>query len=87
MKVKNVIGFDVSKETLDVAICKGEQIVKQLKINNKTSEIKKAMKHLEREGYLAKESLCCMENTGIYNNLLLKHLQCSGYKIWVENAV
>ena len=64
MKVKNVIGFDVSKETLDVAICIGEQIVKQLKINNKTSEIKKAMKLLEMEGYLVKESLCCMENTG-----------------------
>jgi transposase len=87
MKVNNVIGFDVSKETLDVAICKGEQIVKQLKIKNRISEIKKSMKQLEREGYLAKESLCCMEHTGIYNNLLLQHLQLAGYLIWVENAV
>lgn len=87
MKAKNVIGFDVSKETLDVAVCREEQIVKQLKINNKTSEIKKAMKQLEAEGYLAKESLCCMEHTGIYNNLLLKYLQLAGYLIWVENAV
>lgn len=87
MKVNYVIGFDVSKETLDVAICRREQIVKQLKINNKTSEIKKAMKQLETEGYLAKESLCCLEHTGIYNNLLLNFLHQSGYLIWVENAV
>jgi transposase len=52
-----------------------------------TSDIKKAVKHLEKEGYLIEEFLCCMENTGIYNNLLLKHFLCAGYQIWVANAV
>lgn len=87
MKVNNVIGFDVSKETLDLAICNGDRIVKELKIKNVASEIKKALKHLEREGYLPAETLCCMEYTGIYNTLLLHYLHQTGYLIWVEKAV
>jgi transposase len=86
MKIINFFGIDVSKDTLDIAIMRGGIVVKQLKIKNQNKEIKRLFNLLLKEGFLKEESLCCMEHTGIYNNLLLSYFHSTGYSVCVESA-
>jgi transposase len=86
MKISNFLGIDVSKDTLDIAILRGGNLIKQLKIKNQVKEIKRTFILLRKEGFLEEETLCCLEHTGIYNNLLLSFFHKSGYMVCVESA-
>src|SRR5258705_7739924 len=86
MKFRHFLGIDVSKQTLDICILRDGKIVKQLRIKNLSREIRKTFSRLQKEGFAIEETLCCMEHTGIYNNLLLFYFQELGYTVWVESA-
>src|SRR6478735_2074012 len=86
MKFVNFLGVDVSKETLDIGIVRDGKTVRELQVKNSVKEIKKGFEQLQKEGFKVNETLCCMEHTGIYNNLLISYFQKESYTVWVESA-
>lgn len=90
--VINFIGLDVSKHTLDVALIRVVQGVKQpaisFVVDNTTAGLKEFKSILKQYCVpLNTKSLLVIENTGLYHRLLFNF--CTHYKIpiCVENAV
>ena len=88
MKLKHYVGIDVSKATLDFAVCREGQILHQLQCENNKKGIAKAVKELRQLADFAMTStVFCMEYTGIYNNHLLDYLLSCKAAIWLESAI
>jgi len=88
MKYVYFIGVDVSKNTLDLALRKGKELISHEKIGNDLASIKKYLKCLKAQlGLTLDNTLFCMEHTGIYNNPLLYHLHRVGGNVWLESAI
>ena len=88
MELKHYVGIDVSKLTLDFAICSDGKIILQLQCENNKKGIVKAVKQLRQlPDFAMTTSLFCMEYTGIYNNHLLDYLLSSKSHIWLESAL
>ena len=88
MQIKNFIGIDVSKNTLDVSVVNAEgNVIYYLCISNNSKAIKATfisfMKHYKID---FDESVFCMEYTGIYNLPLVKWLQTQQANIWMESG-
>lgn len=81
MKIKEVIGIDVSKLTLDLCIhTRGAQGV----FENNPEGIQKMAAWSLRESGMTKESLLFVfEHTGIYSHLLIRYLGDNGYLFYV----
>lgn len=88
MEIKHFIGVDVSKNTLDIAVVADAKKQLHYQIKNTAKDIKAFLPRLlyEAKATIA-DTVFCMEYTGIYNNLLIRHLQAQGGKIWMESAV
>ena len=82
------IGIDVSKKTLDITILdsQGKQIYYE-RIANESKSIKSCFSSFMKQ-YKAiyKESVFCMEYTGIYNLPLVKWLKNQSANIWMESG-
>lgn len=91
MKYRFYIGVDVSKGTLDVALLDKEQNeeVHHLKVMNDDEGIGEMIAWLKssKQGFTLKQSLFCMESTGLYCYPLLQFLYQNEIPVWVENAV
>ena len=88
MELKHYVGIDVSKATLDFAVCADGKIIHQLQCENNKKGIVKAIKELRQlENFGMTTSLFCMEYTGIYNNHLLEYLLSCKSHIWLETAL
>lgn len=88
MELKHYVGIDVSKLTLDFAVCSEGKIVLQLQCENNKKGIVKVIKQLRQiEGFAMTTSVFCMEYTGIYNNHLVDYLLSSKSHIWLEPAL
>lgn len=88
MELKHYVGIDVSKLTLDFAVCMEGKIILQLQCENNKKGIVKAVKQFRQiEGFAMTTSLFCMEYTGIYNNRLLEYLLSCKSHIWLETAL
>src|SRR5690349_439816 len=88
MELKHYVGIDVSKATLDFAVCSEGNIILQLQCENNKRGIIKLVKQLrELDGFAMTTSVFCMEYTGIYNNHLLDYLLSSKSHIWLESAL
>jgi transposase len=82
------LGVDVSKNTLDITLLQGSKKLDYRQIENTIGAISQYLKVLKQEfGCKFKESLVCMEYTGIYNNLLLQVGHKKGLPIWLESAM
>ena len=69
MQIKNFIGIDVSKKTLDITILdsQGKQIYYE-KIGNDNKSIKSRFTAIMRSfGIIFTEVVFCLEYTGVYN--------------------
>lgn len=87
MQFDYLIGIDVSKATLDFAVLKANQILFHQQVSNDKKGIAEFLKQLRQQTKAAiKQCLFCMEQTGIYNNPLLKALHEQSALIWVERA-
>lgn len=88
MQINNFMGIDVSKKTLDFCLVQNGSKVLSITIANVPIEIKKCVSELLKHspGGL-KETVFCMEHTGIYNLPLVKHLQGLGANIWLESGL
>src|SRR4029079_19682638 len=75
MELKHYVGIDVSKATLDFAVCKEGNIILQLQCENNKKGIFKAVKQFRQlDGFSMTTTVFCMEYTGIYSNHLLEYL-------------
>lgn len=86
---KSIVGIDVSKKTLDIAV--GENApnakVTKLCITNNLKGYDKLTAWLTEQGMKFSQVLICLENTGIYHRLLVEYLQSKEAFVWVETPV
>jgi transposase len=88
MKVENVVGIDVSKETLDFALVRNGNNIFHCQASNDQSGIKAVIKKLKKEfNCNLSTSLFCMEHTGIYNQHLLDLFEKKKLKLWLESSM
>ncbi|WP_162055341.1 IS110 family RNA-guided transposase [Pontibacter pamirensis] len=84
-----ILGVDVSKDSLDVCLagCSDGRMLHQ-KFNNNTSGFKRMKAWLKQQGCEAgKETLCCMEHTGLYTRQLVHDLLARDVRVWMESAL
>jgi transposase len=88
MEFKHYVGIDVSKRTLDFAVCENGKVIFTTQCENNKKGIGNVIKQLRKlDDFRMTSSVFCMEYTGIYNNHLLEHLiSCKG-SIWMESAM
>lgn len=85
-QIKNVVGIDISKLTLDSAVIKDlnkHQMEHQVFINDRKG-FNIFWKYLEELHVDPKETLFCLEYTGIYGVALLSYLNKKECLIWME---
>jgi len=88
MQIKQFIGIDVSKETLDLSVVINGNAVSHYCVLNNTRQIKSVVnKIMKTFGSSYEETIFCMEHTGLYNLPLVKWLHANGCKIWLESGV
>jgi transposase len=88
MQIKNFIGIDISKNTLDMTLLdsQGKQLDYQ-QIENSPKQIKSSLSGLfKRFKIRTQETVFCMEYTGVYNLPLVKHLNDLKALIWMESG-
>jgi len=79
-----VVGIDVAKEKLDVAIFNGKEFISKIYANTKEG-IEKLMKDVETKAI--EEVHFAMEATGSYNTKVLYALSKQGYPVYVLNPI
>lgn len=84
MKFKNIIGIDIGKNLIDFSFLENGE--KKL-IGHVENSVKKLNLFFIDLKIDVKETLFCMEHTGIYNFHLLSVLQSHGANIWLENPI
>ncbi len=84
MKFKNIIGIDTGKKSIDFSFLENGE--KKL-LGQVENSIKKISTFLIGLKVNFKETLFCMEHTGIYNFHLLGVLQSHSANIWLENPI
>jgi transposase len=88
MEIKQFIGVDVSKSTLDFALAEQGKVIYHMRVENTPQGIGSFIKAIKKGfSFDVKQGMFCMEHNGIYNNILLKFLMETGANIWVESAL
>ena len=89
MEFKNFIGIDISKGTFDIALIKESNLenITSLVCTNNPKGIVHLEEFLKKQGINTKETLFCMEHTGIYCRLLSHYLTENKYNVWLEMPI
>lgn len=87
MNYTSFIGIDVSKSTFDVSIQREGKLCYLGNFANSKKGIISFIKLVKGEGISPKESLICMEHTGIYTYLLLDLLYDKKWSLWLAQAI
>ena len=75
MGIQYFIGIDISKESLNWAVCNANKIILELVSGNDIKSITKTVLSIQRElKFKIPSAVFCMEHTGIYHTRLLKYL-------------
>ena len=88
-KFKHFVGIDVSREYFDAVVILNQdkdQSVHNQFVNN-TKGIKAFCKWLKEQGSSSENTLVCLEHTGMYGKLIIKHLISFNFSIWVEMSL
>lgn len=85
MQFESVIGIDVSKLTLDIAVITQDAEIESFKIENKPLPIKKFFEKLSKKVSL-NTALICAEHTGHYSYPLRKICLEMSYSLWLESG-
>ncbi len=89
MQITNILGIDISKKTIDVALSQNK-VNSEMHNNQFTNNLKgfrDLLSWLKQQKINLKELLVCMENTGIYHRCLVVYLQAKNIFTWVETPV
>ena len=84
MKFKNIIGIDTGKSSIDFSFLENGEKKKIGIVENSVKKLELFFMDLKID---VKETLFCMEHTGIYNFHLLSVLQNHRANIWLENPI
>ena len=84
MKFKNIIGIDTGKNSIDFSFLENGEKKLVSQVENSVKKLELFYNGLKID---VKETLFCMEHTGIYNYHLLSVLQRHGANIWLENPI
>lgn len=88
MEIHYYVGIDIAKATLDWAIYDGKKITLQTSTPNSVAGIKTGLRLMKTlPGWHLRQSLFCMEHTGIYNAHLLDFLHKLHVPIWLESSL
>lgn len=90
MEKKNyLIGIDISKLTLDVALLHQStpKIVNYLKVSNNLNGLKEMIKWIRKQQIDPLDCLFCCENTGIYTIPFSSFMSENGMFYWIVNAL
>lgn len=88
-KFKHFVGIDVSKEYFDAVIIldsKKEQTIHN-QFSNDSKGIKSLNKWLKEHDSTCDNTLVCLEHTGMYGKLIIKHLISFKFDVWVEMSL
>lgn len=81
------VGIDVSKHTLDLCLIEDLSMKpKHLRVGNADAGFAQLMEWLAEHEALPSATVCCMENTGLYDDRLLEALTLCGYACSVEKT-
>jgi len=87
-KLTYFIGIDISRNELDFAIMQGNSLLFHREIENTEAAVKSLIDEFKLlPKFRLRNSVFCMENTGIYGNHLIKYLKKIKANIVVENAL
>ncbi|OKS88173.1 transposase [Mucilaginibacter polytrichastri] len=82
------IGIDVSRNELDFAIHYGQTFIFHKEIANELTAIKNVIEEIKKQPkFMMSKAVFCMENTGIYCNILINALKKFKANIVQENAL
>lgn len=84
MKFKNIIGIDTGKKSIDFSFLENGEKKLLGQVENSDKKFSTFLRGLKVD---FKETLFCMEHTGIYNFHLLRVLQSHSANIWLENPI
>lgn len=88
-KFSNFLGIDVSKEFFDAVVIlnndKSNVIHSQFQNNDKG--LKRLCSWLKDHEATASNTLVCLEHTGMYGKLIIKHLLSKEFNLWVEMSL
>ena len=88
MQFSHFIGIDISKNSLDIAVLKGRDLMFSMIVENSVPGIRSFMKEFKRSQKCAmSEVVLCMEHIGIYADRLLEELHKRRCNIWLENPL
>ena len=88
MNIHYYVGIDISKATLDWAVYSDKGMVLQTTTDNTVAGIKTALRLFKTlPAWNAKQTVFCMEHTGIYNAHLLDFLHKLHLPIWLESSL
>ena len=89
MQFTHLLGGDISKKTIDVALSLNQSNASMLshQFSNNLGGYKKMLTWLRKEEVSFDKLLVCMENTGVYHRPLVSFLQRKQAFVWVEHPV
>lgn len=90
MSYQFVVGIDVSKATIDVAVLSilHPELIHHDKFANNTAGVKDLFDWLRNiPDFNDRQTIFCMEATGLYCHTLTEKLQQKEMPIWIENSV
>lgn len=80
------IGLDVSKNTLDFAVRDQQNLLFHIQTSNDQKGINSFFRRCKNENISLKQSLLCLEYTGIYNNIILQLCHQKKINTWLEHG-
>ena len=63
---QHFIGIDVSKQVLDVALVENNQVKATFQVDNQPKAIRQLLQALRKQQVRVRNTIFCMEHTGIY---------------------
>ena len=89
MQFTHILGIDVSKKTIDIALSQNKANVLMVshQFTNSLGGYKKMLIWLKKQEIALDHLLVCMENTGIYHRSLVDFFQKQKAFVWVANPV
>lgn len=88
-KFKHFLGIDVSKEYFDAVVILDGNKEKSVhnQFTNDSKGIKSLCQWLKKQGATAENTLVCLEHTGMYGKLIVRHLIGFNFSVWVEMSL
>jgi len=89
MQFTHILGIDVSKNTIDLALTqnKANASMVNTKFANNLKGYKALLAWIKEQKVAMGQMLVCLKNTGLYHRALVAFLQNKQAFVWLENAV